>query len=155
MVVLAGSAVGRLLAYTPLQASALRWAGPAAVLALIVSLVPYGRHNEQIASAEITKQQTDARQLSRLHSVIVRDGGSARIRACGQPVTLVGFQSTLAWELGMNVGDVGFRPGRSIRRGTPIVVFKPHLLGWQVHPFNIPRADAGRCDRLKTDSAFG
>jgi hypothetical protein len=61
----------------------------------------------------------------------------------------------VAWAFGMNVGEVGFRIGRAISSGRPTVVFKPHDFGWQVHPFNIARADQARCDRLKTDTAFG
>jgi hypothetical protein len=61
----------------------------------------------------------------------------------------------VAWEFGMNVGNVGYKPGRDIDSGKPVIVFKPHDLGWQVHPFNIPKADAARCDGLKTNSAFG
>ena len=87
--------------------------------------------------------------------MIATDGGAARILACGTPSTLVGFQSTVAWEFGMNVGKVGYKPGRDIDSGKPVIVFKPHDLGWQVHPFNIPKSAAARCDTLKTDSAFG
>ena len=59
------------------------------------------------------------------------------MRACGQPVTLVGLQSTLAWALGLNVGNVGFKPGKEISSGKPIVLFRPHGLGWQVRPIHI------------------
>jgi hypothetical protein len=67
---------------------------------------------------------------------------------------VLGFQSALAWELDMNVGEVGFHPGRSIRRGLPVVVFKPRHLGWQVLPIHYPRAQRARCAALKaaTDS---
>jgi hypothetical protein len=155
MVVLAGGAVGRVLAYTPRHATMLRWAGPVAVLALIVSLTPYARDDVRITHAQIIKQASDATRLSRLQSVIAREGGAARILACGQPVTFVGFQSTLAWELGMNVGNVGYKPGRSIDLGTPIVVFRPQPLGWSVTPYHMRPADAASCDRLRTDITFG
>jgi hypothetical protein len=54
----------------------------------------------------------------------------------------------------MNVGNVGYRPGRSIDQGIPIVVFKPHREGWQVRPFHLRGADQARCE-LNADSPMG
>ncbi len=79
--------------------------------------------------------------------MIERVGGAKRMKSCGQPVSLLGFQSTVAWEVGLNVGNVGYRPGRSIARGTPIVVFKPHAKGWQVRPYNLPKRQGRRLQR--------
>ena len=90
----------------------------------------------------------------RLQGVIAKDGGAGQDPACGQPVTLVGLQSKVAWAVGLNVGNVGFRPGKAIDSGKPIVFFKPHLNGWEVRPIHIPRADASRCAGLHRDSAF-
>jgi hypothetical protein len=94
-------------------------------------------------------------ELRRLERVIARLGGPARIKACGQPTTLLGYQSEVAWALGLNVGEVGFRPGRAIRRGDEIVLLKPHDEGWQVRPFNVRPGSAARCRPLRADSAFG
>jgi len=80
--------------------------------------------------------------------VITRIGGVHLIRSCGQPVTFVGDQSELAWELAMNVGNVGFHPGRSIDSGKPIVYFKPHQNGWEVRLYNTLPVDAARCGGL-------
>lgn len=155
MVVIAGSAVGRVLAYAPRRPFLLRWVGPIAVAALVAVLVPVARTRERVTNEAITDAHAAGRQLDRLQAVIAKDGGAARIRACGQPVTLVGNQSMLAWAFGMNVGEVGYKIGRAINRGRPVVVLKPHDYGWQVHPFNIAKPDQARCDPLKTDSAFG
>ncbi|MGB0095841.1 MAG: hypothetical protein WBP81_25295 [Solirubrobacteraceae bacterium] len=105
-------------------------------------------HTELIAAREF------ATQIKRLHAVIVRDGGSTRIRACGQPVTDVGFQSILAWQTGLNVGNVGYKPDREIRRGHPIVLFKPHLRGWQVRPIHTRAADRAACNPLTRQTPF-
>jgi hypothetical protein len=86
--------------------------------------------------------------------VIAHDGGPAGILACGQPVSLVGYQSTLAYYVGLNVGNVGYRPGNAIDSGKPIILFKPHLLGWEVRPSHMRPGSQGRCDRLATDTAF-
>jgi hypothetical protein len=155
MVVLAGSGFGRLIAFAPRGPVVLRWIGPVAAVGLLVWSYPTAHTSERLAATAVREGHGIAKQLTRLEAVIARDGGPRRIRACGQPVTLVGNQSAVAWEIGLNVGNVGFRPGVSIGRGIPVVVFKPHLLGWQVHPFNIPAADAGSCQNLQIDSTFG
>ena len=86
--------------------------------------------------------------------MVARDGGATRIKACGQPVSLVGLQSKVAWATSVNVGNVGFRPGHDINSGQPIVFFKPHLDGWEVQPIHINAADIAACKSLKIDSAF-
>ncbi len=83
-----------------------------------------------------------------------RDGGASRIKACGQPVSLVGLQSKIAWATSLNVGNVGYRPGHEIDSGQPIVFFKPHGDGWEVQPIHIKAADVASCKSLKIDSAF-
>jgi hypothetical protein len=154
-VVLAGAAVGRALAAGPSVSNLVRSAGLAAVVVLIGALVPTAILRARGAGSEILMRRQAAVQIERLEAVIKRVGGAARIRACGQPVTLVGWQSTLAWEVGLNVGNVGYKPGRAIDKGEPIVLFKPHELGWQVRPIHILAADRAACSALRTDTAFG
>lgn len=160
-VVIAGSAVGRVLAFTPGDRSngVLRGATAAAsillVALLVASMVPTAHRRIQTARSDISQARFAGRQIVRLQGVIAKDGGAARIRSCGQPVTLVGLQSKVAWAIGLNVGNVGFRPGRAIASGMPIVYFKPHLNGWQVRPIHMPASDAGRrCNSLRRNSAF-
>jgi hypothetical protein len=153
MVVVAAGAVGRLLAETP-GPLALRWLGPVAVGALLVTLAPAARSRVRTTHAEILKGRAAATRINRLQAVIDRDGGVRRIRSCGQPVSQIGFQSTLAWELHMNVGNVGYNPGHAIRRGKPMVLFQPHKLGWRVRPYNLPKEDEARCSGLKADTDF-
>ncbi|HEY2260147.1 MAG TPA: hypothetical protein VGH45_10560 [Solirubrobacteraceae bacterium] len=154
-VVIAGSAVGRLLGFAPRGSTVLGWLGPVAVVTLLVALYPLVRDRVHAAQPEFTQAHSSGRQLDRLQAVIASGGGAGRIRRCGKPTTLVGNQSMLAWALGMNVGEVGYKIGRGIDSGRAIVVYKPHDHGWRVHPFNIAPADRGPCNRLKTNSAFG
>ena len=154
MAVIAAAAIGRLLAYRPAHPWPLRYIGVVAAAALVVAILPTARERTTTTDAAIDAGSDQGTKLDRLNDVIAKDGGAARILACGTPSTLVGFQSTLAWELGMNVGNVGYKPGRNIDTGKPVIVFKPHDLGWQVHPFNIPKSAAARCDKLKVDSTF-
>jgi hypothetical protein len=153
-VVLAGAGVGRVLAAGSTASTIARLAGPAVVVILIATLVPTAVTRARGAHSEIAMRRQAATQIKRLEAVIAQLGGAHRIRACGQPVTTVGWQSTLAWEVGLNVGNVGFRPGRSINKGTPIVLFKPHESGWQVRPIHILAANRASCASLRTDTAF-
>jgi hypothetical protein len=155
LVVLAAGAIGWTMAYGAQRGGVLmRWVPPVVFGVLVLSLLPAARSRARIARGELHAAHHAALEFGRLEDVIKADGGPRRIRSCGQPVTLVGYQSELAWALGMNVGNVGYRPGRSIDQGIPIVVFKPHREGWQVRPFHLRSAGRARCE-LTADSPMG
>jgi hypothetical protein len=151
IIVLVGATIGKLLAAAPPASGAVRWAGITAAAVLVATLVPTAIDRVRVAHGEIVKRHRVGIKIDRLQAVVDRIGGATLIKNCGQPVTLVGFQSTLAWMVDLNVGNVGFHPGKAIDKGDPIVVFKPHLQGWQVRPYHT----SSRCDRLRTDTAFG
>jgi hypothetical protein len=155
MVVIAAGAVGQALAFAPAGPWPLRWIGPVAAVGLVALLAPIARDRLRTTRGVIEQAKHDGKQVDRLRDTIDKDGGADRIRACGQPVTLVGFQSAVAWETGLNVGNVGYKPGREIRRGRPIVVLKPHLGGWQVRPYHLRPETQASCRSLKIDSDFG
>jgi hypothetical protein len=151
-VVIAAVGVGRVLSLEP----NLRWLRAVAVvpvLALLVALVPFARARVRATHDELIVDRHDAKLERHLNEVIKRLG-AGRIRRCGQPVTFVGFQSELAWEIGMNVGYVGYKPGKSIHKGLPIVYFKPHGWGWQVRAIHSLASDRTRCAALKTETSF-
>lgn len=153
LVVLAGAGLGRVLAAGSPTSVAARLAGVAIAAILIGSLIPTAVIRARGAHWEVMLRRHDAVRIRRLEAVIKQVGGPARIRACGQPVTIVGWQSTLAWETGLNVGNVGYKPGRSIHKGNPIVLFKLHQLGWRIIPIHtLPSNPA--CRGLHTDTAF-
>ena len=153
VVVLAGAAVGQLLTAAPQATVMASWAAPAVAIVLLGSLVPAARTRAGAVHEQIRQERSDTIKIKRLQAVIDRDGGGARIRACGQPVGDVGYQSILAWDLGMNVGNVGYLPGRSINQGHPIVLFKRHQLGWTVRPIHTRAPDRAKCRRLRADTA--
>ena len=142
MVAVAGGGVGWLLADIR-TSKVLRWLGPVVALGLIVGLAPEARSRVRTVRHLIEDSRHSAKQIDRLHKVIDDDGGPDAIKACGQPVSLLGFQSTVAWFVDLNVGNVGFRPGKSIGRGDQIVLFKPHNNGWQVRLYNLPAGGQG------------
>jgi hypothetical protein len=152
--VLAGSAVGQVLAASPHAKTIVRWVGPAAVVVLVASLIPIAHNRARLLHTEIVAERTDTTKITRLQAVIARIGGRAIIRACGQPVSDVGYQSILAWDLGLNVGEVGYKPGRSINQHCPIVLFKRRQLGWSVRPIHTLPAERAKCERLRTDTKF-
>ena len=154
MIAVAGGGIGWLLADMR-TSKVLRWAGPLVAVGLIAWLAPDARSRVHLMRGLIEDSRHSAKQIDRLHKVIDDDGGPDAIKSCGQPVSLLGFQSTVAWFVDLNVGNVGFRPGKSIGRGDQIVLFKPHDNGWQVRPYNLPASVKAKCDQLKMDSDFG
>ncbi|MFL5864032.1 MAG: hypothetical protein ACJ780_25215 [Solirubrobacteraceae bacterium] len=154
MVAVAGSGIGWLLAETR-PSRALRLVGPVLALALIVALAPTAGSRVRLVRGQIANARHSAKQIDRLHSVIDNEGGPDAIKSCGQPVSFLGFQSTVAWFVGLNVGNVGYKPGKAIGRGDQIVLFKPHANGWQVRVYNLPPPVKARCDVLKADTDFG
>lgn len=156
MVVLAAAAVGGVLKVAARSSRpAAAWSGPAAVALLVATLVPSALVRARTEHADLIYERRVARQIDRLPALIRREGGAARIRACGRPaVTALGFQATLAFELGVNVADVAVVPNGSNRSG-PVVLFVPHLLGWQVRPLHLLAADRVECNRLRTDTPSG
>jgi hypothetical protein len=155
LIVLTAGAIGWTLANSADRAGLLvRWAPPVAFAALVVALVPIARSRARVAHGELHQARHAALAFHRLEDVIRAEGGARRIRTCGQPVTFVGDQSEVAWALGMNVGNVGFRPGKSIGSGAAVVLFRPDRAGWQVRTFNIRSRQHARC-ALRRDSKMG
>jgi hypothetical protein len=150
LVVLVGAGAGRLLSFRPSRLRLARWLAVAAVLGLVATLAPHARIRARLMHNGIVLGRTWARQIHRLNLVIAKERGPKRILACGQAVTQVPYQSILAWELGVNVIDVGWEPSAWIGLGPPIVYFEPVGAGWQVHPIHtlFSRSPAA-CDRLQ------
>ena len=150
LIVLAGASIGWLLAVSSGRVL-LRLATTAMFVALVVSLAPHARIRGRLVRIDIVANRVFAHQAARLHSVIVKVGGTRRILACGRPVTDIAFQSILAWDIGENVADIGFDPSVSIARRKPIVLFEPDGAGWKVRPIHGARR---RCRALSADSRF-
>ncbi|HWD65379.1 MAG TPA: hypothetical protein VG405_09405 [Solirubrobacteraceae bacterium] len=155
LVVLAGAALGRVLAWVPPGPRFLRLAPVIPIIALLIGLIPGAKFRLVVLRYEVRVDRKAKLELVRLQRVIRADGGAAAMKSCGQPATLLGYQSELAWVIGENVGSVSFRPGKSIGKGKPVVVFKPHDDGWQVRVFNLAPGTAARCNALKRDTTFG
>jgi hypothetical protein len=143
--VLAGVGVGQLAAALPrlTRAPAL---GPVAVSALLLAtLVPSAQSRVKIEGLDLKHERARTVQIGRLRSIIVELGGAKRILACGQPVTEVEFQSVLAWDMGLNVGETGYQ-GRAVeKQGRPVVLIEPVGEGWKARALHPTPAMTARC----------
>jgi hypothetical protein len=148
MVVLAGVAVGRLLADPPRLGGAARLAGIAIVAAVVATLVPAAVSRGRIERRDLRVQRNRTREIDRLAGVVNRLGGAARLSACGEPLTRLEYQTILAWTLRVNVARVGFKYGPAIHGERPIVLFTPLSHGgWKVQALHQRRAGCRRLPR--------
>src|SRR5207302_7769896 len=118
MCVLAGVAIGRIVLDIPpllgriaprLPPAAAGWATALVVLLIAGTMVPPARSRLRIERVDLRHERARTKELGRLSTVVKRLGAS-RILACGQPNIPIGYQSTLAWYLGSNVGILYFAP---------------------------------------------
>jgi len=132
MVVLAGIAVGKLLAEPPSLRGVPAWVGPVLVIALVSSLVPAAISRAGAEHKDLRVQRARTAELNRLVGVVQKLGGAARLHPCGEPLTRLEYQTALAWSLKDNVSRVGFKYSQAIAHGNPIVLFTPESTGWKV-----------------------
>jgi hypothetical protein len=136
MIVLAGVFVGRVLADPPrlggVAGRAATVVGAVTVGLLVIGLLPPALSAARTEHKDIHLQRARTVQLDKLNSVIGQLGGAARLRACGEPLTRLEYQTALAYTLGVNVSKIGFKYGQAIGHGNPIVMFTPTSGGWQV-----------------------
>ncbi len=152
-VAIGGAGIGWLLAQplpvkAPLPTPA-SWAGPALVMALTAALVPTARSTARSVHGEISMGRKYARQVDRLDSYVRSQGGAAAVLRCGQPVSAAGFQSVVAWETGLNVGDIGWTPVQNDGPPHAVVVFEPRGLGWVVRTVD---SDGPGCNSLRAET---
>jgi hypothetical protein len=135
LAVIAGIGLGRLLA-APARLSELPGvAAVALTAAAVVSVIPVGLSDARGEHRDLDQQRLRTRTLNLLDSEIAGYGGGGRFRACGEPLTRLQYQSSLAWELDRNVANIGFKYGPAIAATRPIVLFTPYPQagsGWQI-----------------------
>jgi hypothetical protein len=132
LVVIAAVGIGRLLTEPWRLSAAAGWAGVGVAVVIAGALVPPAVSRARSEHSDIVAQRARTKEINRLRGTIDRLGGPARLRACGEPLTRLEYQTTLAWELGVNVSKVGFKYGQAIAHGNPIVLFTPVSNGWKV-----------------------
>jgi hypothetical protein len=144
MVVLAGGCAGRLLVGLPavggIQVPS--WASTGLVAVLVIALIPPAVSAAHAEHKDIVAQRRRTAEINRLTSVVSELGGAARVRACGEPLTRLQYQTMVAYTLGDNVNQVGFKYSQAIAHGNPIVLFTPFETGtgWQVRALHQVKA---------------
>jgi hypothetical protein len=154
--VIAGIGFGQLLTASSLTAArGTAFAGPAIAAALVVALLPYARIRYEQEHDDLTAQRVRTSEINALETTIDRIGGTALIRACGEPSVDVPWVSMLAYFLHMDVGYVGFQPKFDIvHEREPLVVFTAIPYGWEVRTFRTPHADRAECRPLRAELLF-
>jgi multisubunit Na+/H+ antiporter MnhB subunit len=132
--VLAGAGFGWLLSESRRISSAAPWVGIVLAVVVLGALLPPAVSRARSEHADILAQRRRTDEINRLTGVINSLGGAARLRACGEPLTRLEYQSILAYQLGVNVSSVGFKYSQAIAHDNPIVLFTPYStgVGWQV-----------------------
>jgi hypothetical protein len=133
MVVLGGLLVGRLLAEGRRISGAAQWGGAALAAVLVASLIPAAVSDARSERRDLRAQRARTKEINRLSSIVSSLGGAARLRACGEPLTHLEYQTILAWTLQRNVSVIGFKYAQAISHGNPVVLFTPLPQGgWHV-----------------------
>ncbi len=155
--VLAGVAVGRVILDLPpflsrlaprVSPQAIGWVTGLLVIVFAGTMVPAARSRLHIERKDLTHERARTKEINRL-SVVVNRLGAARIMACGQPNMPIGYQSVLAWYMGVKIGALYYSPSYDRLHPHPVVTFYPLSNGWKVVPRHLTTAaEHARCDRL-------
>jgi hypothetical protein len=155
--VLAGIFVGRvILDLPPLLArvvprfspQVIGWATGVLVLLIAGTFVPAARSRLRVERADLKHERARAKEIGRLSTVVQRLGVS-RILACGQPNMPIGYQSILAWDMGIKIGVLYINPDTFALHPYTTVDFFPLHDGWRVFPSHVTRATTARCHGLR------
>ncbi len=150
VIVLAGAFVGRALAGGLGAGAGARGLGSAAVGAVLVAALLAGVIGPELAQArsehrDILGQRARTAEIDALAPTIDRLGGPARIRACGEALVGLEYQTLLAYTIGENVNRVGFKYPQPGHAHNPIILFAPAPsgagAGWSVRAMRQTRPE--------------
>jgi hypothetical protein len=155
--VLGGIFVGRVILDLPpmlrrvvprFSPQATDWATGLLVLLIAGMFVPAARSRLRVERKDLTHEQARAKEINRLSTVVSRLGTS-HILACGQPKMPIGYQSILAWYMGIKIGVLYINPDTFALHPHTTVDFFPLHNGWRVLPTNVSAASAPQCHGLR------
>jgi hypothetical protein len=123
--------------------------GAALVLVLFAgSMLPAARAQLRLERADLKHEHARTKLFNEL-TTVVRRIGPARILACGQPNIPIGYQSLLAWNLDVKIGELYVDQRLIARYPHPLVNVYPIGGGWKVFTSHVnPGAEAARCRGL-------
>jgi hypothetical protein len=155
--VLAGIFVGRvILDLPPLLARAvprlspqiIGWGTGVLVLVIAGTFVPAARSRLRVERGDLKHERARAKEINRLSTVISRLG-AAHILGCGTPRMPIGYQSVLAWYLGIRIGALYVNPNTYALHPFTTVDFYPLHNGWRVFPSHVTAASEPHCHGLR------
>ncbi len=158
--VLAGAALGRLVVelsglgarLAPRMSMAGAVAGVLLAVAVAGVLVPAARSRVRTERTDLAHERDRTKIINHLQGLIARLGGPKKLFYCGQPTTGIGLQSVLAWELGVNTGELFWTPHLSQVLPRPTVLFRVTPHAWKVTTIDIPPAKKAVCSKLNVVS---
>jgi hypothetical protein len=153
--VLAGVAIGWLLRDLPrIVRGAPAWAGAVIAAVLVLAMLPGGVSRARTEHKDLIHEHARTHQIALFNSVTNAIGGVRHILNCGQPVTDVGYVSSVAWLYHLDVGSVGglqqhVEAAELANPAIPKVLFKPGSRGgWDVRPWHTRPGQVGSCAGL-------
>ena len=124
------------------------WSAAIVLLLLIGSMLPVARSRYRVERIDLAQQRARSKQLGQLSAVVHRLG-VPRIWACGQPNIQIGFQSVLAWYMGVNIGELYVSQRAEQLHSRPLVNIYPIENGWKVVPSHLNASSPAYCRRLR------
>jgi hypothetical protein len=153
--VLAGVAIGWLLSDAPrIVRGVPAWAGAVIAAVLVLAMIPGAVSRAHAEHRDLAHERARTHEISLLATVTSAIGGAHHVLDCGQPVTDVGYVSSLAWLYHLDVGSVGglqqHVEGAELRNpAIPKVIFNPLTQGgWNVEPWHTRPTQVARCRGL-------
>jgi hypothetical protein len=107
------------------------WAAALVLIVFAGAMFPAARDQLRLERADVKHERARTRLFNEL-ATVVRHVGGARILGCGQPNTPVAYQSVLAWNLGVRVGELYVDQTHVARHPHPLVNIYPTRGGWKV-----------------------
>jgi hypothetical protein len=125
------------------------WAAALVLLVFAASMVPTARGQLRLERADLRHEHARTKLFNEL-TAVVRRIGPARILACGQPNIPIEYQSVLAWNLDLKIGELYVDQKLIARYPRPLVNMYPIRGGWKVFTSHVnPGAQAARCQGLR------
>jgi hypothetical protein len=117
-------------------------------------MVPGAVSRARAEHQDLRHERARTHEISLLQTATLRLGGTRHVLNCGQPVTDVGYVSSLAWFYHVDVGSVGglqqhVEGAELANPAIPKVLFKPGSRGgWDIRPWHTRPAQVRRCAGL-------
>ena len=127
-------------------------AGALVVAALVAAMVPAAVSAVRGERSDLIHQHARTAEIEALPGVVDRLGGAGRLHGCGEPLTRLQYQTALAFALGDNVSQVGFKYSEALAHGNPVLFITPFEsgVGWRVQAAH---QTAPACASLPTSAA--